>query len=59
MNVYRLENIMQHRDFFLEYLHFINQKNTLFIDTMLAEHQCSRETLEKTTEYIAHTTAMK
>lgn len=50
---------MQHRDFFLEYLHFINQKNTLFIDTMLAEHQCSRETLEKTTEYIAHTTAMK
>ncbi|PID35051.1 MAG: hypothetical protein CR971_00015 [candidate division SR1 bacterium] len=59
MNGYKLENIMQHSDFLLEYLSFIDHKNSVIIDTMLDEQKCSREALEKTTEYITHTTAMK
>ncbi len=59
MNGYKLENIMEHSDFLLEYLAFINEKNTLLIDAMLDEQQCSLETLEKTADYITHVTAMK
>ncbi len=59
MNSYRLQNIMDHSDFFIEYLHFINKKSLLMIQDMLAEKWCDRAMLEKMPEFVAHTTAMK